>query len=59
MATFTLILQAILAVLKFPKELGDFMRLIEKTPVEKTTEILQRVNAEMEDVLRGGRPKWD
>jgi hypothetical protein len=48
-----------MAVLKFPKELGDFLRLIEKTPVEKQTEIIQRVNKEMEDFLAGGRPKWD
>jgi len=58
-ATLTLIIQAIVAVLKFPKELGDFIRLIEKTPVDKQTEIIQRVNAEMEDFLAGGRPKWD
>jgi hypothetical protein len=59
MATLTLILQAITAVLKFPEALSAFLRLIEKTPVEKQTEIIQRVNKEMEDFLVGGRPKWD
>jgi hypothetical protein len=48
-----------MAVLKFPKELGDFLRLIEKTPVEKQTEIIQRVNKEMEDFLAGERIKWN
>ena len=59
METVTLILQAIMAALKFPDALRALILLLEKTPVEKQTEIVQRVNQEMEDVLGGGRPKWD
>ena len=59
METVTLILQAIMAALKFPDALRTLILLLEKTPVEKQTEIVQRVNQEMEDVLGGGRPKWD
>lgn len=59
MTTLALILQAVVLALKFPKELADLIRLIEKTPEEKRQEIIQKVNKEMEDVLNGGRPKWD
>lgn len=59
MITFTLILQAIVAVLKFPEAMDNFIRLLSKTPEEKRQEILARIQKESDDLDRGSRPKWD
>ena len=59
MATFALILQAIVAVLKFPAELSAFIRLISKSPEEKRQEILKTIEAESAAIDAGERPKWD
>ena len=54
-----LILQVIVYVLRFPEEMRKFLLLLEKTPEEKRQEIAKKVNDELEEVLRGGRPRWD
>jgi len=57
--SFTLILQAILAILKFPKELGDFIRLLEKSPEEKRQEIHKKVLSEFNEMAKDERPTWE
>ena len=54
-----LIIEAILAALKFPEELRAFLLLIEKTPEEKRQEILKRIQEESDGLDHGSRPKWD
>lgn len=54
-----LIFKAIAAALAFPTELAALIRLLEKTPEEKRQEVSNRIQAELEAVLAGGRPKWD
>jgi len=55
-----------MAVLKFPAELSAFLRLIEKTPVEKQAEIIESVNSWLEKSAVSDNagdevepPKWD
>ncbi len=57
--SLALILQVIMALLKFPKELGDFIRLISKSPEEKRQEIMKKIEAESQSIDHGGRPEWD
>ena len=59
MATALLILQAIMAALKFPSELSAFIKLISKSPAEKRDEITKRILAEEEKFAETGRPTWD
>lgn len=54
-----LIFQAIMAALKFPAELSAIIRLLEKTPEEKRRDVSAKIQADLESVLSGGRPKWD
>lgn len=57
--SLAVILEIILAVLKFPSEMAAFVRLISKSPEEKRAEIMTQVNAWMEDSASGERPKWE
>lgn len=57
--TFAVVLEILLAILKFPKELSAFVRLISKTPEEKRNEIMLQVNAWMNESASGERPKWE
>lgn len=65
MATITLILQAVLAALKFPTELSKFIKLISKSPAEKQAEINAQVDAWLAESATGGTgeevepPKWE
>lgn len=65
MSTFTLILQAIIAVLKFPEEMGKFIKLVSKSPEEKRQEINHQVDAWLTESATGGpgeeveEPKWE
>lgn len=59
MASLALILQAVVAALKFPAELSAFIRLVSKSPEEKRQEILKQIEAESAAIDAGGRPKWD
>lgn len=63
--TLTLIIQAIVAVLKFPEEMRKFIILISDSPEEKRQQINTQVDAWMEDSATGGDgeevepPKWE
>lgn len=57
--SISLILQAILAVLKFPSEMSAFIRLISKSTEEKLAEIHKKNLADVEEMEKTGRPKWD
>lgn len=65
MATLTLILQALIAVLKFPAEMSKFIKLVSKSPEEKRAEIVAQVDKWMEDSATSDGdgevepPKWD
>lgn len=59
MSTIELILSAIIAALKFPSELGAFIKLVSQSPEEKRQEILAQVNAWMDESASGDRPKWN
>lgn len=54
-----LILQVLLALLRFPKALGDFVRLLEDSPEEKRQQIQVQVSAWMKDSAESDRPIWD
>lgn len=57
--SIALVLQVLVALLKFPAELGAFIRLISKSPEEKRQEIMKRIEAESQAIDNGGRPEWD
>lgn len=59
MPSLAVILEILLAVLKFPAELSAFVRLISKTPEQKRQEIMKRIQAESDALDKGGRPSWD
>jgi hypothetical protein len=54
-----LILQVLLVLLKFPKELSAFVRLLEKSPEQKRQEIQAQVSAWMKESAESERPKWN
>lgn len=54
-----LIVQAIVAALRFPKELAALIRILEKTPEEKRQDISAKIQAQLDSVLSGGRHEWD
>ena len=56
--SLALILQVVLTFLKFPKELGDFVRLISKSPEEKRQQISEQVSAWMKESAESDRPTW-
>lgn len=66
MSQLSLILQAIIAVLKFPEEMSKFIKLVSKSPEEKRMEINAQVDKWMEDSATGEKPgeeveepKWE
>ncbi len=59
MPPFALILQVVMAALKFPAELSAFIKLISKSPEEKRQEILSRIMVESDKIDQEGRPSWD
>lgn len=59
MATLALILEAVVAALKFPGELSAFIRLVSKSPAEKRQEIMLQVNAWMDESASKDRPTWE
>jgi hypothetical protein len=54
-----LILSVLKALLNFPKELGDFIKLFEKTPEQRRIEIMEIVRAQSQESAKTGRPKWE
>lgn len=66
MATFTLILKAVIAALQFPEELSKFIKLVSKSPEEKRIEINAQVDAWLADSATAEKPgeevedpKWE
>ena len=57
--SLTLILQVLVAVMKFPKELGDFIRLLQDSPEEKRQKIQSQVSSWMKESAESERPKWN
>lgn len=55
----TLILEVLLALFKFPSELGAFVNLLSKSPEEKRQAIMQQVDAWMNESQSSDRPKWN
>lgn len=47
--TFSLVLEAIVAVLKFPTEMQKFIKLVSKSPAEKQAEINAQVDKWLEE----------
>jgi len=54
-----LILQAVLAALRFPGEVVALVKLLSKSPEEKRQEIMLSVNRWMDESSSGDRPKWE
>lgn len=54
--SFALIIQAIIAVMKFPDAMAAFIKLVSKTPAEKQAEITAAVQAQLDSFDRTGRP---
>ncbi len=54
--TFTLILQAIIAIFKFPDAMSAFIKLLSKTPEEKRQEITADIEAQLQAFEDTGRP---
>lgn len=59
MATLALILQAVVAVLKFPEAMSAFIRLVSKSPEEKRQEITLQVKQWAEQSSSSERPTWE
>lgn len=63
--SLTLILQAIIAVLKFPEEMSKFIKLVSKSPEEKRAQINEQVDAWLKDSATSDGPddveppKWE
>lgn len=55
---FSLILSAIIAALKFPTELGAFIKLIQATPAEQHASLLVAMQKEADNMKATGRPTW-
>ena len=55
----SLILQAIIAVLKFPSAMREFIKLLEKSPEEKRQEIEMQVRLWADESAVSERPKWN
>lgn len=56
MATVALILQAIVAVMKFPAAMASFIKLVSKTPAEKQADITAAIEAQLQSFEQTGRP---
>lgn len=57
--SFSLILSVLVALLKFPTELGAFIKLISKTPEEKRQEVMKAIQIESDAIDASGRPSWE
>lgn len=58
--SISLILQVVVALLKFPAELRSFLLFLEKAPEEKRQEMNERLNKENQAFADTGiPPQWD
>jgi hypothetical protein len=53
------IIALIIGVLKFPQVILDFVKLLQKTPAEKHSDLIKKVQAEAAHFEETGRPQWD
>lgn len=51
------ILEILLAALKFPSEMSAFVKLISKSPAEKRQQIMADVEAQLKGFEDSGRPQ--
>jgi hypothetical protein len=58
-STVSLILQAVIAALKFPTELSSFLKLIEKSSEQKRAEIVKQNEKWLQESAESDRPKWE
>lgn len=56
---FLAILQGLMGFFKFFDQVMAFIRLLEKTPIEKQQEIQRQVDAWMEESSGKERPSWE
>jgi len=56
--SITLIIQAIIAVFKFPGVMSSFIRLISDSPEEQRRDIVNIIQNESMKYKESGRPKW-
>lgn len=59
MTNLTLILQAVIAALRFPEELSKFIKLISESPEEKRQKINAQVDSWMKESSESDRPTWE
>lgn len=57
--SITLVLEVLLALLKFPNALRDFVRLLEKSDEQKRQEIQTQVQSWMKQSAESERPQWE
>jgi hypothetical protein len=57
--SLTLIIQAVLAALRFPGEVIALVKLLSKSPAERQQEIMLQVNAWMDESSSSERPHWE
>ena len=57
--SLALIIQAVLAALRFPGEVIALVKLLSKSPAEKQQEIMLQVNAWMDESASKDRPTWE
>jgi hypothetical protein len=57
--SIALVLQVLLALLRFPKQLGEFVRLLEDSPEEKRQKIAAQVSLWMKESAESERPIYD
>jgi hypothetical protein len=49
----------IVGVLKFPQTILEFVKILQKTPEQKHSDLLKQVAAEAKQFEDTGRPQWD
>jgi len=54
--SLAVILQAVLAALQFPAEMTAFLKLLQKTPDEKKSEISAAIESQLQEFENTGRP---
>lgn len=57
--TFTELLSILQAIVEFPKELNEFVKLLRKTPEEQRQDVMKRVRDQKIKFDQNGRPTWE
>jgi hypothetical protein len=53
------ILALITGFFKFFPEIRKLIRVLSKTPEEKRSDVMEKIDADFEHLRKTGRPKWD